>query len=61
MIGKIVEVYLPRVFDVFLLMGGGKETERNRKNNEASDNFQGPPSAGGFNTISPNSGPSIPE
>lgn len=43
MIGNIVEMYLPRVFDVFLLMGGAKRGEE--APGQEDNNL--PPSAGG--------------
>ncbi len=55
MVGKIIEVYLPRVFDVFVMMGGGKEREdTNVKENQ-------PPSDGGSDDFRRGGGPSSPD
>ena len=47
MVGRIVEVYLPRVFEVFMLMGGADNMEEGKDNRNTNDNDNTPPSAGG--------------
>jgi hypothetical protein len=59
MVGRIVEVYLPRVFDVFLMMSGGKPTEELAEKD--LNQINKPPSDGGFSDFGHHSGPSTPD
>ncbi len=57
MIGNIVEMYLPRVFDVFMMMSGAQQ----RGTPVEQEDTTLPPSSGGSGQITPNSGPSNPD
>lgn len=61
MVGRIVEVYLPRVFDVFMLMSGGQSSTELEKDQKNEANVNKPPSTGGFSDFGNHSGPSSPE
>lgn len=57
MVSKVLEVYLPRVFDIFVMWGGGKREEEDGLDDKGGK----PPSNGGFNEKGPNIGPSAPD